>query len=183
MKSIVSWGIDNKIIPNFKKELKIYVYKSLKRVSRLSLNHISFASTQSKENMTEGFVIWITFFLFFIRSIWKCVLVFKSVSWLWSAFNLSRFNSSLRSLRNCFIFSRVRWLHRLFVMLTYLTKCIYQEKKKERFLCLHPTLSTCLYIWYVLNSTILILQCWSLRETQLCKTSTRHRKNSKQSGM
>ena len=69
--------------------------------------------------------------------------------------------SSLRSLRNCFIFSRVRWLHRLFVMLTYLTKCIYQEKKKERFLCLHPTLSTCLYIWYVLNSTILILQCWS----------------------
>ena len=161
MKSIVSWGIDNKIIPNFKKELKIYVYKSLKRVSRLSLNHISFASTQSKENMTEGFVIWITFFLFFIRSIWKCVLVFKSVSWLWSAFNLSRFNSSLRSLRNCFIFSRVRWLHRLFVMLTYLTKCIYQEKKKERFLCLHPTLSTCLYIWYVLNSTILILQCWS----------------------
>ena len=90
MKSIVSWGIDNKIIPNFKKKLKIYVYKSLKRVSRLSLNHISFASTQSKENITEGFVIWMTFFLFFIRSIWKCVLVFKSVSWLWSAFNLSR---------------------------------------------------------------------------------------------
>ena len=44
--------------------------------------------------------------------------------------------SSLRSLRNCFIFSRVRWLHRLFVMLTYLTKCIYQEKKKNvSFVC------------------------------------------------
>ena len=40
MKSIVGSGIDNKIIPKFKKKLKIYVYKSLKRVSRISLYHI-----------------------------------------------------------------------------------------------------------------------------------------------
>ena len=46
MKSIVSWGIDNKIIPNFKKKLKI----------------------------------------------WKCVLAFKSVSLIRSAFNLSFLN-------------------------------------------------------------------------------------------
>ena len=84
--------------------------------------------------------------------------------------------SSLRSLRNCFIFSRVRWLHRLFVMLTYLTKCIYQEKKKN---------VSFVYIYlirikfYNTNTAMLIV----LRETQLCKTSTRHRKNSKQSGM
>ena len=91
--------------------------------------------------------------------------------------------SSLRSLRNCFIFSRVRWLHRLFVMLTYLTKCIYQEKKRTFPLFAPNTKYMSIYLirikFYNTNTAMLIV----LRETQLCKTSTRHRKNSKQSGM
>jgi len=50
MKSIVTWGIDNKIIPNFKKKLKILLaQKSEASFSTLAKSYPCIASTNQRK--------------------------------------------------------------------------------------------------------------------------------------